>query len=158
MFLADAVCSEPRLSDIAGGDQGFHEPGVVCYLPLSADPRTAHPQSSVYSKTVSGLAQLFFQNGPLTPDNVYQLTGLPIDVAGGSRYGFKTPWGLTFNMGSSSFSPVTFATPFSGVVYTALLTDNIAFLDTAFITSVDGTSLVYSPFNQPVYYFVVGAT
>ena len=46
---------------------------VTFSAPLGADPNLASPLASLYTKTVSGASQLFFQNGP-NPGDVVQLT------------------------------------------------------------------------------------
>lgn len=148
-----------HISLTAGGQQGYHTQ-VWFAAPLSADPGLMTPQTSVYSKAVSGLAQLFFQNGPLTPDNVYQLTGLPITQTGSSpnfKYGFATPWGLTFNIGRSNSSPVTFAKAFSGTVYVALVCNIVSTSSNPCVTAVTTTTLTYTS-PASVFFLVVGAT
>jgi hypothetical protein len=145
-----------HISLTAGAQQGYHSQ-VWFAAPLSSDPGLASPQTSVYSKSVSGVAQLFFQNGPLSPANVYQLTGLPV-MTSGTNYGIVTPWGLTINMGRVASSPITFAQSFSGTVYTALLTYSGTSVNFPYVVSVNTTTLTYQTAANAVYYFVVGAT
>src|SRR5574338_1426189 len=77
---------------------------------LGADPGLNDPQSSLYPKIVSGLAQLFFQND-VGASNVFQLTGISTTTSG-SNYSFLTPWKLRIQMGVATVSPTSFDTPF----------------------------------------------
>lgn len=90
----------------ASGQNGYHTK-VFFADPLGADPNLAAPESSLYTKTIAGLTELFFQNGPLA-GNAKQLTNLPITTVG-TTYGFDTPWGWRINMGLTNTAITNFA-------------------------------------------------
>lgn len=91
------------------GTDGQHKQ-VTLPDPRAVDPTPAALESMVYSKDVSGVAELFFKNSA----KLDQLTGLPL-VTSGTNYGVVTPWGLIINFGRSSANTgttlVTFAVP-----------------------------------------------
>lgn len=58
----------------AGGSNGYHSQ-VWFNNVLATDPNLTNPESSVYTKNISGSNELFFQNGTSFA-NVAQLTGL----------------------------------------------------------------------------------
>lgn len=115
---------------------------------LSVNPNLAFPQSSLYTKLVSGAIELFFQNGANSSD-VRQLTNLPVTTGAvnGTNYTIETPWGLKLQMGEATASPITFASAFTGTP---------TFL-TALATNVNGTSVrVTGLFNSTANYTAVG--
>lgn len=72
-----------------------------------ADPNQSSPIASLYTKAVSGISQLFFQNGNMA-SNVVRLTGTiasPVSnsgTAGGSIYTLTLPLGATLYMGQTA--------------------------------------------------------
>jgi len=85
---------------IAGADNGEHTKVTINDV-LGADPGLADPKVSVYTKTVAGDSELFFEkfdNG-LAANLVQQLTNLPLTTVGGA-HGITTPWGLIINFGN----------------------------------------------------------
>lgn len=60
----------------AGGKNGYHSQ-VWFDNVLDTDPNLTNPESSVYTRNISGTNELFFQNGNSFA-NVAQLTGLPV--------------------------------------------------------------------------------
>jgi hypothetical protein len=94
----------------SGSNVGFHKqvtlqnafntPGP------GGDPGQVSPITSIYTKNIAGVLQLFFQNGALAA-NVAQLTGLPFanlvnaGTAGGSLYQLNTPWGFIIYFGTT---------------------------------------------------------
>ena len=141
-----------------GTQQGFHSQ-VWFAQPLASDPGLSSPQSSVYTKTVAGLTQLFFQNGGLS-SNVFQLTNLVITTTA-TNYGFVSPWGLTFNFGYSTVSTVVFAVPFTGTVYGGFLTNAAASTGANsspyFVPPITGTGFTCVKV-VPIYYLVIAGT
>jgi len=138
----------------AGGQQGYHTQ-VWFKSPLGSNPGLTPPQTSVYTKNVAGTPELFFQNGTLSA-NAFQLTNLVVTTVG-TRYGFVSPWGLTFNMGLATTSPINFSVPFTGTVYTALLCNSGVSTTVPRVVTVTTTQLTYSPAGS-VYYLVVAKT
>jgi hypothetical protein len=142
----------------AGGSQGLHTQ-VFFNAPLGTDPGLSLPQASVYTKAVAGIPQLFFQNGSMAA-NVFQLTGLPI-VTVGTNYGFVTPWGVTFNMGKATSSPITFAVSFTGTPYVALVSNVAPSTTQPAVGAFSGSpvsTLTYTPAGASVYYLVLGGS
>lgn len=106
--------------------RGLHK--HVTFPVVVVDPGLANPASSAYAKTVSAASELFFQNGTLAA-NVKQLTGLTLAtsiVAGATQYTFMSPWGIRFILGEATVSSggtvISFTTPFTSLIYCALLT------------------------------------
>jgi len=99
-----------------GTNIGYHKK-VTLQAPLGSDPGKASPIADLYTKTVAGASQLFFQNGALAA-NVSQLTGnLTSGTSGGNtHYTVVTPWGIIFTFGlcntSQGGTANTFATAF----------------------------------------------
>lgn len=133
---------------------GFHT--KIQFPTGVADPNLSSPQSSLYPKLVSGLAELFFQNDSLATD-IVQLTGLPT-VTNGTQYALVTPWKLQLNFGSAVASPITFvadAFPAGTTILAAQLTGILGVNPR--VTAVNETSLTYSVSSgTSVYYFVLG--
>lgn len=116
-----------------------------------ADPNQSAPIASLYTKAVSGLSQLFFQNGNMAA-NVVRLTGaLPSPVsnagtAGGSIYTLTLPLGATLYMGQTiSFSgnrtiifPQDFVVAIMGVCSPITVT---IIPSTGIITSISGATI-----------------
>lgn len=73
------------------------------------------------------------------------------------RFGFLSPWGLIFNMGLATTSPITFAYPYPPgfTTYYAGVTPILASSTGYFINSVSATGMVYTC-TQPVYYIMIG--
>jgi hypothetical protein len=73
------------------------------------------------------------------------------------RYGFLSPWGLIFNMGLSTTSPITFAYPFPTgfTTYYAGITPNSAPSAPFFINSISTEQMIFTS-TKPVYYIVIG--
>lgn len=140
-----------------GGIDGYHTK-VFLANALGSDPNLTAPVSSIYSKLVSSLPQLFFQNGS-SAGNVVQLTGFTI-ISSGSNYGIQTPWGLKLNWGSvnanASGSSVNFAVTFSQLqsinATSANNTSSIAWIGNQ---GNSGFTAFSSQFNA-VYYFAIG--
>lgn len=97
---------------------------VTLGAPLSGDPGKVAPISSLYTKTVSGKSQLFFQNGNLASD-VEQLSGGPDSEAGNGWIKFSTglimQWG-TGNTGGGSSVVVNFPIVFPANVFSVVMT------------------------------------
>lgn len=152
-----SVDHEPLAS--GGGIDGYHKK-VTLAAPIT-DPNLAANVSSVYSKLVSSVPQLFFQNGALA-SNVSQLTGNA--VLTGSEYTVVTPWGLIlkFGLGTASNAGIVnnFAVAFPNTAAGILLTPRFAGA-----LSVGANSLVVNGFTaylqsgpgtQAIYYFAWG--
>lgn len=113
-----------------------------------ADPDLASPKSSVYTKTVSGSPELFFQNGNTSAD-VVQLTNLPDNLSGTNRT-FETPWGFRLHVGSAAASPVSYADPFTSAGFT---------LFAILVTPTAGTNLIVTSNDKDGFtYTVTGGT
>ena len=114
-----------KYSDPTIANRGRHL--KVTFNGVAADPGLASPIASLYTKTVSGKSQLFFQNDTLAA-NIVQLTELPITQwtnggsAGGtlSNYTIDTPWGMRIYVGkTNSKSGGPFAVTFPTALATA---------------------------------------
>jgi len=144
----------------SGTLNGYHSK-VYFYKPLSADPNLASPISTLYSKSVSGLTQLFFQNGSLA-SNVFQLTDIPFTTSG-TNWGFNTPWGITFDAGLSdvsvaNFITVTFAKPFVNPPFSVLITPTVTSTAPYFVFNItkDDFQIQCGAGSLFFYYFAVG--
>ena len=90
-------------------DAGKHKK-ITYQAPLVADPGLASPIASLYTKTIAGKSQLFFQNGALATDAV-QLTTPTITTVGNDN-SITTPWGIKIKWGrfnGNNSTAVTFA-------------------------------------------------
>jgi hypothetical protein len=136
----------------ASSDNGFHK-RIVFENVLGVDPNFAANICSLYTKTVSGNPELFFQNDNTAVD-IFQLTNLTVTNTG-TNYSVTTPWGIKFQFGQSATSPITFNSPFSVgfTKFSAILT-GIAATNPKVATFTD-TGITYSPSNS-VYYFAAG--
>lgn len=107
----DTIFDVDHVTFSAAAGKGEHDK-ITFNNVLGADPGLAAPKSSLYTKNVSGVAQLFFQNASV----VRQLSNLTITTVGSNR-GFVTPWGIILNWGTATLNVaatlVTFAVPFS---------------------------------------------
>lgn len=133
---------------------GYHTK-VQFPVALGSNPNLTSPQASLYTKTVSGVSQLFFQNGSAA-SNAYQMTNLPVTTAG-TRYTVFTPWRLRFQMGSATSSPVSFPTAFAGgfTLLTALISNTTG--TNAKIASVATNEFTYtSTGGNSIRYFIIG--
>ncbi len=93
-------------------DNGEHKK-VTLNAPLGSDPGLADPKASLYTKTVSGDSELFFEkfDNAATANLVSQMTNLPIvnfvntGTAGGNGDFIDTPFGIRIIWGlTASFS------------------------------------------------------
>lgn len=149
----------------SGAIEGFHK--KTTFAAPIADPGQASPVASLYTKTVSGASQLFFQNGALAA-NVAQLTGNAVLTAG--EYTVVSPWGLIFKFGVASVASASnylFQTAFTnnglGVIVTLRLASAqspLAVQDAAILTGANNAT-GFTPFYgiggaQSLYYFAWG--
>jgi hypothetical protein len=142
-----------------GGTEGFHT--KVQFPAVISDPGLASPQSSLYIKAVSGLSQLFFQNGALAA-NIVQLTGNAVLTA--SEYTIVTPWGLILKFGIGSASNAgdvnNFAVAFPNSGIGVMITPRHAGALSSAVTGPSTTQftgwLQAGPGSQAVYYFAWG--
>ena len=141
----------------SGALEGFHK--KTTFAAPIGDPGQMAPVASLYTKTVSGLSQLFFQNGALAA-NVAQLTGNSVLTA--SEYTVVTPWGLTLKFGSSTASPAgiahTFATNFAtaaaGMTITVQNAGSMA--NAVVITGANAFTAYCASGTQTIYYVAWG--
>lgn len=138
----------------ASGQNGYHTK-IFFADPLGADPNLVAPESSLYTKTVAGLTELFFQNGALA-SNVKQLTNLPITTAG-TTYGFDTPWGWRVNMGLTSAATTNFALAYDPAytLYYASCSKN-ASGNTPTLGAITNTQINIT-FASNTYFLVIGS-
>lgn len=99
----------------ATDDNGEHKK-ISLNAPLGADPNLPDPKASVYTKTVAGDSELFYEkyNNTTTANEVRQITNLPITNGvrfGGTQYTWLSPWGMRFTSGITG-------------VFTGSITDN----------------------------------
>lgn len=151
----------------SASNDGFHTL-INLVAPLGGDPNQITPIGSVYTKTVSGASQLFYQNGALAA-NVVQLTGNLVSEGGNatvsSEYTVTTPWKLILKFGITaslaSGSTVTlvsaFPTNFLGIVITPRLAGNSFCQSSANITAASTFTYTNSTGNpQNAYFFAWG--
>ena len=124
---------------------GYHTK-IFFAAPITA-PGLDAPLASLYTKTINGASELFYQNGAAAGDEV-QLTNItPVTV--GTQHFLVTPWNMEIQMGSGQGTNahprvLTFSTPFSNAaptIYTAQIT-GIDCLDVK-VLSVSKTALTY---------------
>ena len=116
--------------------------------------------SSLYTKLVAGVAQLFFQNNT-TPADVFQLTN-PTVFNTGTNYTVLTPWNIIIKMGLASGPTITFDATgpnfsLATTIYAALVTGQGATTQpriTNFVAPF--ASMTVTP-NSSMYYFVMGS-
>jgi hypothetical protein len=128
---------------------------VTMLTPNVSDPSLSGTQGEVYTKAVSGLAQLFFANAT----TVTQLTGGASSLTGNGY--IKFPGGLILQWGSGSSSsggsgntfPLTF--PSSCFVVNFI---PVAGTPRSFSTSSVSTSgfTAYASSSAPIYYIAIG--
>lgn len=139
----------------ASSNSGLHKKITFQNVQV-ADPNLASPLASLYTKSVSGVTQLFFQNDNGAGD-VFQLTNLPV-VTVGTNYSILTPWNILIKMGFSASTPITFsgaAFTAGPTIYTSLISGGTAINPR--ITSISTTQLLYTASTPgSVYYFVAG--
>lgn len=108
----------------SGSNVGFHQKVTIANV-LSAGPGQIAPITSLYTKTVSGKPQLFFQNGPLASDEE-QISGGP-DSESGNGY-IKFPTGIILQWGgqtsAGNVANVTFPIPFPNNLFSIVLSPN----------------------------------
>lgn len=117
----------------AGADNGMHK--QVTINGVIADPGLADPYTSLYTKTIAGDSELFFEkfdNGTAL-NVVQQMTNLVIanlvnpGTAGGSLYRVDLPIGITVYMGTTNAfggnATVTFPANYT-TVYSTTCTPN----------------------------------
>ena len=137
----------------SGGNQGKHLK-IFFQNVLSGDPGLTSPQSAVYTKSVSGVPQLFFQNGALAA-NVVQLTGLPVTTMV-TDSSITTPWGLKMAFGSSSGGgTVTFSVAFGATPYSCVITPTSS-IGVPVISGLTASGFTYSTRGAGIYYFAIG--
>lgn len=144
----------------SGGNAGWHKlvqfvtaintPGYTSGSASALFPRIDH------SGSPTDRAQLWFKNN----NDRYQLTGISVTNASSQHYGFKTPWGVTFNFGQTTFTGGSrpFSVPFSDTPYfmvaTAIGNSGVAVaVRNLTATTFEGVSVGGS---QPCYYFAIG--
>ena len=128
--------------------------------------QSLYPKSST-SPFTGTTTELFFQNGNL-PTDVKQLTNIPLvtTTPGATGYGFKSPWGLTFNFGfvlSPSISgtdSITFQVPFTGPIFFANVTPfavpAIPSIDTISTTGMTFSGYINSGNVAGIYFIAIG--
>lgn len=135
----------------AGADNGMHK--QITINGVIADPGLADPYTSLYTKTIAGDSELFFEkfdNGTAL-NVVQQLTNLAIANLGnpgtalGTLYRVDLPIGITIYMGqTNAFSgtrTVTFPVAYT-TIYSAVTTPNdVNAQETAVAQAVGGLSI-----------------
>jgi len=121
-------------------DQGKHK---FLQMPQqSSAPITAADEAAIYTKDISGLAQLFFREESNGIER--QLTNLPITTVGTNK-GITTPWGIKINWGTYSTLATSLAITFA-----------VAFVGTPIITL--GREDNVTPTNKYVSYLAGSVT
>lgn len=137
----------------AGGNQGKHLK-IFFQNALGANPNLTAPQCSLYTKLVSSVPQLFFQNGALA-SNASQLTGLAVTTVVTDNT-ITTPWGLKFSFGSSAGGgTATFAVAFGASPYSVVITETSG-TNPAVVTAVAANQFTYQSTGATIYYIAVG--
>jgi hypothetical protein len=132
---------------------------------LGADPNLPDPKSSLYTKTVAGDSELFYEkyDNAGAANLVSQLTNLAVTSGakhGGTQYTWFAPWGMRFTSGiTAAFSGTstdTFITAFTSTIYTAVCTANDPNPQQVALTVTNTTLSLRTSNNVPVRYFIVG--
>lgn len=160
----NTIFGQEHVTFNATADNGEHTK-VTINAPLGADPGLADPKSSIYTKTVAGDSELFFEkfdNGAAA-NLVQQMTNLPITSGvrhGGTQYTWLSPWGMRFTMGmTAAFSGTStdnFITAFTSVIYTATCTANDPNVQRVSLALNTTTLNLYTENSVQVRYFVIG--
>lgn len=120
------IFNQEHVTFNAATDNGEHKK-ITMNAPLGADPNLSDPKASLYTKTVAGDSELFFEkfDNVATANLVRQLTNLTIVTAGGN-FGVTTPWGIVINWGTvvltTAGTAVTFAVAFPNAANSVVLT------------------------------------
>jgi len=153
----------------AASDNGEHKQ-ISLNAPLGADPGLADPKASVYTKTVNGDSELFYEkfNNAGAANQTRQMTNLirttvaNTGTAGGNITSTDTPWGLRLIWGlTNSFSGTqTVIAPVGTTILNFQLTGNVSTGTRNPINggTVAGTTLTIKTIdNVPVRYFIIGS-
>ena len=148
----------------ASTDEGEHKK-VTLHEPVVADPNLPDPYGSIYTKTVAGDSELFFEkwDNAAAANLVQQLTNLPVTSGakhGGTQYTWLSPWGMRFTMGlTAAFSGTstdTFITAFTTTIYTATATAEDPNVQRVSIQPTLANLSLHTENSVAVRYFVIG--
>lgn len=143
-----SVNHEPIAS--GGGIDGYHK---LVQMPVvqASDPNLPAPQTSLYTKTVSGTSELFFQNGSTAAD-VTQLTGANSPTSNEFRSGLIA-------ISNPAGTPISF-TPFPNACTAVVITGQNAtyFPRVISINSGPANGFVAGTSGLPIsaYYIAIG--
>lgn len=113
----------------AASDRGEHN--KITLNSVIADPGLADPKCSIYTKTVAGDSELFFEkyDNAAVANLVQQMTNLTVANGirhGGNQYTWLSPWGMRFTSGiTGAFtgtSAANYITAFTTVIYCVVAT------------------------------------
>ncbi len=160
----NTIFGEEHITYNAASNNGEHKKITFNDI-LAADPNLSDPKASLYTKTIAGDSQLFFENFDVggAVNVIRQMTDLPVTTGvkhGGTEWSFLTPFGFRITMGlTAAFSGTstdTFITPFTTVIYTSIATPSDPNPNpVAAVTTLTSLSLRTSN-NIPVRYLVIG--
>lgn len=129
-----------------------------------ADPGLADPKCSIYTKTVAGDSELFFEkydNGAAA-NLVQQMTSLVVTTVG-TRFGYRTPWGQIINWGrftcNTGDTVLTYAVAFSAPAQSIQLTavsDNGARNAVVRVSAAATATCRATNNSLVVYYYAIG--
>lgn len=145
-------------------DNGEHKK-ITMNAPLGADPGLSDPKASVYTKTVAGDSELFYEkfDNTATANLVQQLTNLTVTSGarhGGTQYTWLSPWGMRFTSGiTAAFSGTSldnFITAFTSVIYTSIATPSDPNPNPVSAQTTLTQLSLYTSNNIAVRYFVIG--
>lgn len=145
-------------------DNGEHKK-ITMNAPLGADPGLADPKASVYTKTVAGDSELFYEkyDNVATANLVQQMTNLTVTNGvrhGGTQYTWLSPWGMRFTSGvTAAFSGTStdnYITAFTTVIYSATCTANDVNPQPISLTTNLTTLDLRTSNSVSVYYLIIG--
>lgn len=158
------IFDEDHINYTAAADNGEHRK-ISLNDPLAADPNLPDPKASLYTKTVSGDTELFFEkyDNTASANLVQQLTNLPITTGirhGGNQETWITPWGMRFTCGiSGPFSGTStdnFLVPFTTKVFCVTASAYDLNVNRVSATTTLTQLILHTENNISVSYIVIG--
>lgn len=160
----NTIFDQEHVTFNATADNGEHRK-ITFNDVLGADPGLADPKASLYTKTVAGDSELFYEkyDNVATANQINQLTNLAVTSGvrhGGTQRTILTPFGFRITMGStaafSGTSTDNYITAFTTVIYSATATANDVNPQQISLTT-NLTQLSLRTANSvSVYYFIIG--
>lgn len=121
----DTVFNDNHIGFSQADDRGEHR--KVTFNSIIADPAEADPKATLYTKTIGGDSELFYEkyDNAAAANLVSQMTGIATTNTG-TNYSFDPPWDLEIRFGTfvcaTAGTAVTFDTAFTTAAYCLFLT------------------------------------